>query len=169
MPDRRYHDMPSVSNGPLRTSGNASGAETFGYPGQSGHDVFSHDDDPGRHRAAPRPRHAPDHRGRAPRNYQRADESIADELIDRFTDHPELDATRILLEVEDGTVTLSGEVPARGMKHLAEDIAAAVHGVGELHNRIRADDGTSWLGPPGRAVRTGDREGHGKPGSGFST
>lgn len=160
-PDSRYYNMPSVSNGPLRDndSSNASGARTFGYPGQSGHDAFSHDDHyqrgPGRE----------SHRGRAPRNYQRADESITDELIERFTDHPALDATQILLQVEDGEVTLTGEVPERRMKHLAEDIAAEVRGVGELHNRISVDDGRSWLGPPGQAVRSGSNQ----PGSGFST
>ncbi|MCE7031538.1 BON domain-containing protein [Lysobacter sp. GX 14042] len=193
-PDPRYQDMPSVSNGPIRTSGNASSARTFGYPGQSGHDVFSHDDDyqrgpggygqdQGRHaqsghgrggsQHADSDRHSRGsggHRGRGPRNYRRSDESIADELVDRFTDHPDLDATQILLQVEDGEVTLTGEVPERRMKHLAEDIAAELHGVAELHNRIRVDDGKSWLGPPGEAVRSGNHQGgESQIGSGFSS
>lgn len=193
-PDPRYRDMPSVSNGPLRNSGNASGSQTFGYPGQSGHDVFSHDDDyqrgqggygqdQGRHaqsghgRGAPRDRGGSSqsrgtgggHRGRGPRNYRRSDESITDELIDRFTDHPALDARQILLQVEGGEVTLTGEVPERRMKHLAEDIAAELHGITELHNRIRVDDGRSWLGPPGKAVRSGNDGGEAQTGSGFSS
>ena len=192
-PDPRYRDMPSVSNGPLRTSGNASGAQTFGYPGQSGHDVFSHDDDyqrgqggygqdQGRHAQSGHGRGAPHpsggsprahgtggHRGRGPRSYRRSDESITDELIDRFTDHPDLDATQILLQVEGGEVTLTGEVPERRMKHLAEDIAAEVRGIGELHNRIRVDDGRSWLGPAGEAVRSGNHGGEAQTGSGFAS
>lgn len=192
-PDPRYRDMPSVSNGPLRNSGGAAESQTFGYPGQSGHDVFSHDDDyqrgqggygqdQGRHaqsghgRGAPRQPGGSDssrgtgsHRGRGPRNYRRSDESITDELIDRFTDHPDLDATQILLQVEDGEVTLTGEVPERRMKHLAEDIAAELRGITELHNRIRVDDGKSWLGPTGQAVRSGNHGGEAQTGSGFAS
>ena len=55
------------------------------------------------------------------------------------------------------------------MKHLAEDIAAEVRGIGELHNRIRVDDGRSWLGPAGEAVRSGNHGGEAQTGSGFAS
>ena len=105
------------------------------------------------------------HSGRGPRNYTRPDASIVDELIDRMTEHEALDATEILLIVEDGVVTLTGEVPERRMKHLAEDIADAVRGVREIENRIRVDNGSSSFGPPGEGVRSGENQ----VGSAFSS
>ena len=82
-----------------------------------------------------------------------------------MTDHDELDATEILVMVEGGVVTLTGEVPERRMKHLAEDLADAVRGVKDIDNRIRVDNGASSFGPPGQAVRSGDNQ----VGSGFSS
>jgi hypothetical protein len=38
-------------------------------------------------------------------------------------------------------VTLEGSVPDRQSKHRAEDIAASVQGVREVHNRLRAEKG----------------------------
>jgi osmotically-inducible protein OsmY len=62
-------------------------------------------------------------------------------------------------------VTLTGEVPQRRMKHLAEDLVVAMQGVREVHNRIQVDKGAASFGPPGQAVRSGfDQQG-----SGFSS
>lgn len=184
--DPRYRDMPSVSNGPLRSSPEGSHATSFGYHGQSGHDVLAdgpsgqgdYGEQQGRHAQSGHGRGGSEHavrreargaggshHGKGPRNYRRSDESIADELIDRMTDHDELDATEILLLVEDGVVTLTGEVPERRMKHMAEDLAEQVRGVQDIHNRIRVDNGSSSFGPAGQAVRSGDNQ----VGSGFSS
>lgn len=43
----------------------------------------------------------------------------------------------VSVDVKDGVVTLEGHVPQRRMKHTIEDIAAAVSGVHDVHNRIR--------------------------------
>ena len=69
-----------------------------------------------------------------------------------MTDHDQLDATEILLMVEGGVVTLTGEVPERRMKHIAEDLADAVRGVKDIENRIRVDNGLASFGPRGEAV-----------------
>lgn len=104
-------------------------------------------------------------RGRGPRNYMRSDARIADDLIDRLTDDDQVDAREILVMVENGVVTLTGEVEARWMKHRAEDIASEVSGVRDVNNRLVVDPGVSAFGPSGSAVRSGRDQ----RGSGFSS
>jgi hypothetical protein len=100
------------------------------------------------------------HRGRGPRGYVRSDERIADDIISRLTDAPDVDASEVLLSVEGGVVTLTGNVPARAMKHRAEDIAAEASGVRDVRNTIRVDNGAASFGRPGEAVRSGlDQQG----------
>jgi hypothetical protein len=99
-------------------------------------------------RAQDRPRGG--QRGRGPRNEMRPDASIADDIYQRLTDDEELDASEILLSVEDGFVTLTGEVPEKAMKRRAEDIAAQARGVRDIRNRIRYDDGSASFGRQGR-------------------
>jgi hypothetical protein len=96
------------------------------------------------------------HRGRGPQGYVRSDERIADDIIGRLTDAADIDASEILLSVEGGVATLTGNVPARRMKHRAEDIAADATGVREVRNTIRVDDGAASFGRPGEAVRSGN-------------
>ncbi|MDQ2702371.1 MAG: BON domain-containing protein [Pseudomonadota bacterium] len=145
-----YNGMPSVTErrwGPDRSSG----AETYGAPGLRGYGDFT---------TPAEGRHAPDrpargHRGKGPSGYVRSDTGIADEIYDRMTHDDTLDATEILLQVEQGIVTLAGNVPTRAMKHRAEDIAAATSGARDVRNEIRVDDGSASAGPPGKAVRVG--------------
>lgn len=185
---RDYRDMPSVTNRRWRESPPGSRAYSYGYEGQGGYGDFTqggYGEDqgphaqsghgrggshfghgPGEHGAGGHQHRAPGsgHRGRGPRDYVRPDDSIVDELIDRMTDDEHLDATEILLMVENGAVTLTGEVPERRMKHIAEDIADAVRGVRDIENRIRVDNGVDSVGPGG-AVRSGSNQ----RGSGFSS
>lgn len=112
------------------------------------------------HQSAPRQ----SQRGRGPLNYLRSDARIADDLIDRLTDDDLLDASEILVMIENGVATLTGEVPARWMKRRAEDIAADVSGMRDVRNRLIVDPGVKSFGPAGSAVRSGDQYG-----SGFSS
>lgn len=105
------------------------------------------------------------HRGRGPAGYVRSDERIADDVIDRLTHDEQIDASEILISVDDGIVTLTGNVPERAMKRLAEDLVANAGGVRDVHNAIRVDDGSASAGLPGHAVRSG----HDQLGSGFSS
>jgi osmotically-inducible protein OsmY len=75
--------------------------------------------------------------GRGPKGYRRSDERIAEDINERLTQHPFLDATEIVVNVQDGEVELSGTVEDRKAKRLAEDIAESVSGVKDVHNRIR--------------------------------
>ena len=77
------------------------------------------------------------HSGRGPRNYQRSDERIREDLCERFTQHSYLDPSDIDIRVQNGQVTLDGSVSDRQAKRTAEDIAEGVSGVTEVQNRLR--------------------------------
>jgi hypothetical protein len=77
------------------------------------------------------------HRGRGPKNYNRTDERIREDICDRLTDDDDVDATLITIEVKDGEVTLLGTVEDRMMKHRAENCAANVSGVRDVNNQLR--------------------------------
>lgn len=77
------------------------------------------------------------HRGKGPKGYQRSDERIREDINDRFSDDPYLDASNIEVTIEMGEVTLSGTVEDRSEKRRAEDIADSVSGVKNVENRLR--------------------------------
>jgi hypothetical protein len=163
---RPYADMPSVTD---RQWGDSGGRDdSFGPPGLGGWGRFGAADGGGQQAADAASRRAGARaggpRGRGPKNAQRSDSLVAEELNERFTEDDFLDASEILVGVEDGRVLLTGEVPERRMKHRAEDIAEAVRGVVDIENRIRVDDGMKSFGTGG-AVRSG----HSQQGSGFSS
>jgi hypothetical protein len=76
------------------------------------------------------------HRGRGPRGYQRAAERIHEEVCDRLEAHGNLDASDIEVKVEGGEVILTGTVPDRRTKRLAEQVAESVRGVADVHNHL---------------------------------
>lgn len=78
-----------------------------------------------------------EHRGRGPRGYTRSDERIREDVNDRLTDHPGIDASDIDVAVSGGEVTLSGEVDHRHAKRLAEDLVERVSGVTHVQNNLR--------------------------------
>lgn len=75
--------------------------------------------------------------GRGPKNWTRSDARIHDDVCERLAHHRDVDATEILVKVEGGEVTLTGTVVTRFMKYAAEDAAAEVMGVHDVHNRLR--------------------------------
>lgn len=77
------------------------------------------------------------HRGKGPKNYSRSDERIKEDINDRLSDDPFVDATDIDVSVNNGEVTLTGTVDHRSTKRRAEDIAEAVSGVKHVENRLR--------------------------------
>ena len=180
-----YDGLPSVTN---RAWGEdrADEAMSYGYRGQGGYGDFTHEhgyaETQGRYAQSghgrggaqfhgvqheePRSRGvAPDYRGRGPLGYVRPDARITDDIIDRLTDDVTVDASEILVMVEDGVVTLTGDVPERRMKHRAEDIAAAARGVRDVRNQLTVDPGRASFGHRGEAVRAGRDQ----LGSGFSS
>ncbi|HEX7186227.1 MAG TPA: BON domain-containing protein [Thermoanaerobaculia bacterium] len=77
------------------------------------------------------------HRGRGPRGYKRTDERIHEDVCDRLAAHGDVDASDIEVKVENGEVTLTGNVPDRRTKRLAESVAESVRGVVDVHNQLR--------------------------------
>jgi osmotically-inducible protein OsmY len=67
---------------------------------------------------------------------RRSDERLREDLRDRLTAHPAIDAREVKVEVSDGRVVLRGSVPDRRSKYHAEDLAEDLPGVVEVDNRL---------------------------------
>jgi osmotically-inducible protein OsmY len=75
--------------------------------------------------------------GRGPKGYRRSDDRIKEDINERLTQDPEIDAWEIEVQVEAGEVILTGTIDDRRAKHRAEDIAESVSGVKDVQNQIR--------------------------------
>jgi osmotically-inducible protein OsmY len=80
-----------------------------------------------------------DMRGRGPKNYTRSDDRIREDVNDRLSDDPFVDASEVEVQVSGCEVTLSGTVDSREAKRLAEDIAERVSGVKHVQNNLRVN------------------------------
>lgn len=79
----------------------------------------------------------PSYRGRGPKNYQRSDERIREEICERLTMDHDIDASEIEVDVQGAVVTLNGTVNERHMKRMAEDLAETIRGVKDVQNNLR--------------------------------
>ena len=123
-PDESYGAMGSPSKAGVFTSATyGGGAEFYSVTGMYENPLLER-------------KHGP-HKGKGPKAYQRSDEHIHDEVCQRLTEHPLIDASFINVHVENAEVTLTGEVLDRRMKHMAEDVVDEVDGVRDLHNKLR--------------------------------
>ncbi len=77
------------------------------------------------------------HTGHGPKNYQRSDTRILEDVDDRLATNGQLDASDIYVAVNQGEVKLTGSVDSRQSKRLAEDLALAVPGVQDVRNELR--------------------------------
>jgi osmotically-inducible protein OsmY len=75
--------------------------------------------------------------GYGPRGYRRADERILEDICDRLTQHAQIDATDIEVEVRDGEVTLTGTVEDRRIKRMVEANVELIPGVVDVHNHLK--------------------------------
>ena len=103
------------------------------------------------------------HTGRGPKGYRRSDDRIREDVCDRLTDDPQIDASDIEVAVINAEVTLTGMAREREDKRRAEDIAESISGVREVHNslRLKRDDDTSMTAAAaastGRTGKQADR------------
>lgn len=74
--------------------------------------------------------------GRGPKGYRRSDASIREEVCEVLTHDPDVDASDVEIDVRAGTVFLSGTVPDRRMKRLAEHVIENINGVDDIQNWI---------------------------------
>jgi hypothetical protein len=79
----------------------------------------------------------PDHRGRGPKGYRRSDGRILEDVNDRLTEDPRVDASEIQVDVQAGEVTLTGTVDSREARRRAEDVAEGASGVTYVMNNLR--------------------------------
>ncbi len=89
--------------------------------------------------------------GVGPLNYQRSDDKIEEDICDRLTQHGQLDASDVDVDVNNGEVTLKGSVPDRRMKRLAEDLAYNVPGVFDVQNQLRINRQQGQPGSSGQS------------------
>jgi hypothetical protein len=89
----------------------------------------------------------PSYAGRGPSRYCRSDERIYEDVNDRLTDHPGIDATDIEVVVVESVVTLKGFVQARDQKRMADEVAEGVPGVRDVRNELRV--GAAFAGSRG--------------------
>ena len=113
------------------------------------------------------------HAGRGPRNYQRSDDRIEEDVNEALTRHPGLDASEIEVKVDKGEVTLRGTVDSRLDKRMAEDAAESCSGVRDVHNQLRLSS-ASALGrsterevsrPPQQEGRSSSQSGESRSGA----
>jgi len=81
-----------------------------------------------------------EHRGKGPKGYQRSDARIEEDVNDRLSDDPVLDASNITVTVQSAEVTLDGFVSSRWDKRRAEDLVDDVSGVRHVQNNLRVSN-----------------------------
>ncbi len=99
-----------------------------------------------------------DYRGRGPKGYKRSDSRVQEDVNDRLSDDPYIDASEIEVSVSGGEVTLTGTVDSRQARRRAEDMAEQVSGVSYVQNNLRVRTG----GGETAAVGTGGGSGLGE-------
>lgn len=127
-----WYDVGASRNDP-RYRGGTTGDSYFADPGW-GARASDFRDRPG------------EFRGRGPAGYRRSDERIREDVNDRLTDDPFLDATGIQVSVKECEVTLDGTVRSRQCKRQAEGLAEAVSGVAHVQNNLRIRAGEQGTG-----------------------
>lgn len=74
---------------------------------------------------------------RGPKGYQRSDERIREDVCERLSDDPFIDASDVDVLVHVGEVTLSGSVTDREQRRRADRLAESVRGVVDVFNHVR--------------------------------
>ncbi len=92
-----------------------------------------------------------DYRGIGPRGYVRSPERIYEDICDRLTENPFIDASDITVSVTGSEVRLAGSVDSPIVARQVEVIARQVSGVSWVHNDLR-------LRPAGEAPASSARE-----------
>ena len=107
---------------------------------------------PGRSVERPSSRPEGTYRGRGPRGYVRSPARIYEDLCDRLTDNPFVDASDIEVLVAGTEVTLNGIVRDPIALRQAQAIAEEVAGVSHVHNRLQLRPAEERETTPGDAV-----------------
>lgn len=82
---------------------------------------------------------------------ERSDTLIGDEVVQTLGRHGQ--ASQVLVQVKDGRITLSGDVPSVAAKDEVEALVADIEGVRSVRSLLNVDGGKRSFGPRGGAVR----------------
>lgn len=74
--------------------------------------------------------------GRGPKGYTRSDERIRENVCERLSEGY-IDASDVEVMVQNGEVTLSGMVPDRRSKRMAEELVESAPGVKDVENKLK--------------------------------
>lgn len=85
----------------------------------------------------PEPERGQTHRGKGPRNFRRLDKRIFEDVCDSLAHDPDVDASDIEVQVDNGVAHLIGTVRSRYQKRRAEIAADNVPGVRDVMNELR--------------------------------
>lgn len=77
------------------------------------------------------------HYGKGPQGFHRSDERLKELVCEALFEDDQIDATGIAVDVQQGEVMLAGTVDDRVTKRMAEDCAAGIAGVHDVHNQLR--------------------------------
>jgi osmotically-inducible protein OsmY len=117
------------------------------------------------------PRREQDYRGRGPKGYRRSDDRIREDVNDRLTDDPYLDASDIDVSISHSEVTLNGTVDSRYARRRAEDLAENISGVIHVQNNLRvrqaqggSDEIARGMSASGSGAAPGTEESSGRAG-----
>ncbi|HET9279870.1 MAG TPA: BON domain-containing protein [Flavitalea sp.] len=79
------------------------------------------------------------HKGKGPKDYQRSEDRIREDVCDRLSDDDYVDASNIQVQIQGTEVILTGTVDSREQKRRAEDVVESISGVRNVENRIRVE------------------------------
>ncbi len=145
--DRNSANRWDASRSPSDRSKGLYGASSYGSEQGYGQSFGQHDFN----RAQYGQGMGQSYQGRGPKSFKRTDDRIKEEVNEMLMRDHAVDAQDIEVEVKDGEVTLTGTVPERRMKHLAEECIEKCYGVKEITNQLRVKSTTDSQSSEGRS------------------
>ena len=82
--------------------------------------------------------------GRGPRGYHRSDERIREDVCDLLTQHGDIDASQMEVDVHNGVVTLRGMADSGRVRRLTEEVVEEISGVRDVRNDLRVNQRTGY-------------------------
>lgn len=76
------------------------------------------------------------HYGLGPKNYNRSDKEIGDDVSEALHENPDVDASEVSVEVVEGNVFLRGQVDSRLTKRMAEGCVENIRGIKDIFNEL---------------------------------
>jgi hypothetical protein len=76
------------------------------------------------------------HRGKGPKNFQRSDERILEDVCEYLEEDGRIDASEIEVNIKKGVITLTGPIESRRMKKFIENQVDQCRGVRDVRNNL---------------------------------